>query len=147
MRPLSSTLRSPFKASQKLRINLSWNQWLFWASQHTWYYSTHNLIEQSFFREGRDILHSISFQTTFQAMLSFNSTNRIFIGILNKSNPCNQMVPRKPRTNRNLTLETWVFNNILWIIILYTFKHLLHYGLLFPWHFIHFVSQNLQFTP
>lgn len=124
MRPLSFTLRSPLKASQKLRINLSWNQWLSWASQHTRYYSTYNLIEQSFFREGRDILSSISFETTFQAMFSFKCTNSNFIEILNKfrflfPSGCIPILSTKTSLENqgqmSLTLETWIFNNIIGI--------------------------------
>lgn len=130
---------------------------LLWSSQHTWYYSTHNLIEQSFSREGRDILSStISFQTTFQTMFSFNCTNRIFIGILNKFRfwfPPGYIQILATKTslenqgeNKNLTLETWVFNYIVWInnTLFNTFFIIMCFP---PWYFIYFVSQNLQFTP
>lgn len=35
LRPLSFTLRSAFKASRRLRMNFSWNQWLFMSFHST----------------------------------------------------------------------------------------------------------------
>lgn len=119
---------------------------LFWASQHTWYYLTRNLIEQSFFREGRDILSSISFQTTFQDMFSFNCTNRILIENLNKYRfwfppDCIQILATKTSLEnqgqkKSNAEEAWVFNNIVRIndTLFNTFFIIEFFP---PWYFIY----------